>query len=44
MTLELQKKTLPNDREFSYVESGDAHGIPLILLHGLGDSCRHSNC
>lgn len=31
---------MPNNREFSYIEAGDPLGIPLIFLHGLGDSCR----
>lgn len=38
--LKLQKMLAPNNRELSYIEAGDPHGIPLILLHGLGDSCR----
>ena len=40
MQFDLKKMVLPNDREFSYIEAGDPLGIPLILLHGLGDSCR----
>lgn len=40
MVLKLKKMTLPNNREFSYLEAGDPLGIPMILLHGLGDSCR----
>ncbi|MGH2318571.1 alpha/beta fold hydrolase [Planococcus sp. SE5232] len=38
--LKLEKMLAPNNREFSYIEAGDPLGIPLILLHGLGDSCR----
>ncbi|HSI66105.1 MAG TPA: alpha/beta hydrolase, partial [Planococcus sp. (in: firmicutes)] len=40
MVLKLQKMLLPNNREFSYIETGDPLGIPLILLHGIADSCR----
>lgn len=40
MVLKLQKMLVPDNREFSYIEAGDPLGIPLILLHGLGDSCR----
>ncbi|MBT2582857.1 alpha/beta hydrolase [Planococcus sp. ISL-109] len=40
MVLKLQKMLLPNNREFPYIETGDPLGIPLIFLHGLGDSCR----
>lgn len=40
MVLKLKKLLVPNNREFSYIEAGDPLGIPLILLHGLGDSCR----
>ena len=40
MVLKLQRMLLPNNREFSYIEAGDPLGIPIILLHGLGDSCR----
>ncbi|HSJ39215.1 MAG TPA: alpha/beta hydrolase [Planococcus sp. (in: firmicutes)] len=38
--MKLKKLLLPDNREFSYIEAGDPLGIPLILLHGLGDSCR----
>nr|WP_251047486.1 alpha/beta hydrolase [Planococcus sp. ISL-110] len=38
--MKLKKIRLPDDREFSYLEVGDPLGIPLILLHGIGDSCR----
>lgn len=40
MELKLKNLLLPTGREFSYIEAGDPLGIPLILLHGLGDSCR----
>ncbi|MGO1059692.1 alpha/beta fold hydrolase [Planococcus sp. FY231025] len=40
MQFDFKKMVLPNGREFSYTETGDPLGIPLILLHGLGDSCR----
>lgn len=40
MQFELKKMVLPKGREFSFIETGDPLGIPLILLHGLGDSCR----
>lgn len=40
MASTLKKMILPNNREFSYIEAGDPLGIPMILLHGLGDSCR----
>jgi pimeloyl-ACP methyl ester carboxylesterase len=40
LVLKLQKMLVPDNREFSYIEAGDPLGIPLILLHGLGDSCR----
>ncbi|HSP21166.1 MAG TPA: alpha/beta hydrolase [Planococcus sp. (in: firmicutes)] len=40
MVLKLKKMAIANNREFSYIETGDPLGIPLIFLHGLGDSCR----
>lgn len=40
MMMKLKKLLLPDNRELSYIEAGDPLGIPLILLHGLGDSCR----
>lgn len=40
MVLKLKKMLLPNNRELSYIETGDPLGIPLIFLHGLADSCR----
>lgn len=40
MGLKIKKMLLPDNRTFSYIEAGDAPGIPLILLHGLGDACR----
>ena len=39
MVMKLKEMRLPNNRKFSYIEAGDPVGIPLILLHGLGDSC-----
>lgn len=38
--MKLKKLALPNNREISFIEAGDPLGIPMILLHGLGDSCR----
>ena len=40
MVLKLKKLLLPTHREISFIEVGDPLGIPLILLHGLGDTCR----
>ena len=40
MELKLKRIHLPDDRNFSYIETGDPLGIPLILLHGIGDSCQ----
>lgn len=40
MEMKLKGIRLPDNREFSYIEAGDPLGIPLILLHGIGDSCR----
>ncbi|MFD1862887.1 alpha/beta fold hydrolase [Planococcus chinensis] len=40
MQFDLKKMVLPKGSEFFYIETGDPLGIPLILLHGLGDSCR----
>jgi len=40
LVTKLKKMLLPNNRLASYIEAGDPLGIPLILLHGLGDSCR----
>lgn len=40
MVFQEKKITLPQNREFSYIETGHPLGIPLILLHGLADSCR----
>ncbi|MDE0582481.1 alpha/beta hydrolase [Planococcus sp. A6] len=31
---------LADSREIIYIEHGDPHGIPLIFLHGLADSCH----
>lgn len=40
MALKLKKIRLPDSRELSYIEAGNPLGIPLVFLHGLGDSCR----
>lgn len=40
MVLKLKKIHLTNTKKVSYIEVGDSFGIPVILLHGLGDSCR----
>jgi pimeloyl-ACP methyl ester carboxylesterase len=31
---------LPNEVRLSYIEQGDPSGIPVLLLHGITDSCR----
>lgn len=36
----LKKMQLPTHKKVSYIEVGEPLGIPIILLHGLGDSCR----
>lgn len=40
MVFELQKILVANHKKVSYLEVGDPLGIPVILLHGVGDSCR----
>lgn len=40
MVLKLKKMLLSTNKKVSYLEAGDPLGIPVILLHGLGDSCR----
>lgn len=40
MTMKLKKMLLPDKRKLSYIETGDPLGIPIILLHGIADSCR----
>ena len=31
---------LPGGPRLSYIEQGDASGCPVLLLHGVSDSCR----
>lgn len=40
MTPSLHSIELPSGIELSYVEHGDPLGVPLLLLHGITDSCR----
>ena len=35
-----QAATLPNGVTLEYVEQGDRHGVPVVLLHGVTDSWR----
>ena len=35
-----QSATLPNGVTLEYVEQGDRHGVPVLLLHGVTDSWR----
>lgn len=36
----VQFAELPNGMELSYAQQGDTDGLPVVLLHGLGDSRR----
>ncbi|WP_434401735.1 alpha/beta hydrolase [Planococcus sp. 11815] len=40
MPLKRATLRLADTRELCYIEHGDPHGIPLIFLHGLADSCH----
>lgn len=40
MPLVLDSVVLPNGLRLSFVEQGDPGGVPVVLLHGITDSCR----